>query len=98
MCNGFYEGRIESLEEQVERLQEQIAELRKKVHILNEANMKLENELGRFAEASKKVEHLQEQLAEANAIIKDMRPFIQGSMKRETFTRILRYEDKWGVK
>ena len=44
------------------------------------------------------VEKLQEQLKEANAIIEDMRPFIQGSMKRETFMRILRYEDKWGVK
>ena len=38
------------------------------------------------------------QLEEANAIIKDMRPFIQGSMKRETFARILNYEEKWGVK
>ena len=35
-------------------------ELEKKVHILNEANMKLENELGHFADLSKKVERLQE--------------------------------------
>lgn len=41
---------------------------------------------------------LQEQLNEANAIIEDMRPFIQASMSRQTFTRILNYEDKWGVK
>ena len=39
-----------------------------------------------------------EQLKEANAIIEDMRPFIQASMSRQTFTRILNYEDKWGVK
>lgn len=51
-----------------------------------------------LADASKTIERLQEQLNEANEVIKDMRPFIQGSMKRETFTRILRYEDKWGVK
>lgn len=47
---------------------------------------------------AKEIKRLQEQLKEANAIIKDMRPFIQGSMKRKTFTRILHYEDKWGVK
>ena len=41
---------------------------------------------------------LQEQLKEANAIIEDMRPFIQASMSRQTFTRILNYEDKCGVK
>jgi len=51
-----------------------------------------------FSQLVKKVECLQEQLKEANAIIEDMRPFIQGSMKRETFTRILHYENKWGVK
>lgn len=39
-------------------------ELEKKVHILNKANMTLENELGRFAEASKTIERLQEQLNE----------------------------------
>lgn len=44
------------------------------------------------------VKRLQEQLKEANAIIEDMRPFIQSSMSRQTFTRILNYEDKWGVK
>lgn len=79
-------------------LENQIADLSKKVHILNEANMKLENELGRFADLSKTIERLQEQLKEANAIIEDMRPFIQASMSRQTFTRILNYEDKWGVK
>lgn len=45
-----------------------------------------------------KVKKLQEQLNEANAIIEDMRPFIQASMSRQTFTRILNYEYKWGVK
>ena len=45
-------------------------ELEKKVHILNEANIKLENELGHFADLSKKVERLQEQLKEANEVIK----------------------------
>ena len=49
-------------------------------------------------ELAQQFKQLQEQLKEANAIIKDMRPFIQGSMKRETFTRILHYEEKWGVK
>lgn len=46
-------------------------ELEKKVHILNEANMKLENELWHFADLSKKVEHLQEQLkiAESTLVI-----------------------------
>lgn len=44
------------------------------------------------------IERLQEQLKEANAIIEDMRPFIQASMSRQTFTRILNYEDKCGVK
>lgn len=45
-------------------------ELEKKVHILNEANMKLENELGHFADLSKKVERLQEQLNEAREVVK----------------------------
>lgn len=44
------------------------------------------------------IERLQEQLKEANAIIKDMRSFIQGSMQRQTFMRIIHYENKWGVK
>lgn len=44
------------------------------------------------------ITRLQEQLKEANAIIADMRPFIQASMSRQAFTRILIYEDKWGVK
>lgn len=47
---------------------------------------------------NKKIEHLQEQLEEANAIIEDMRPFIQASMSRQTFTRILNYEEKWDIK
>lgn len=41
---------------------------------------------------------LKEQLEEANAIIKDMRPFIKSSMQRQTFMRIINYENKWGVK
>ena len=40
----------------------QIADLSKKVHILNEANMKLENELGQLADTSKTIERLKEQL------------------------------------
>lgn len=40
-------------------------ELEKKVHILNEANMKLENELGHFAEVNKKVKVLRELLEQA---------------------------------
>ena len=44
------------------------------------------------------LQELKEQLQEANAIIKDMRPFIQASISRQTFTRILNYENKWGVK
>ena len=47
-------------------------ELEKKVHILNEANMKLENELGHFADLSKKIERLQEQIYEANGIIGEL--------------------------
>lgn len=50
-------------------------ELAQKIHILNEANMKLENELGQFAEASKTIERLQEQLKYANKIIDDLLPF-----------------------
>jgi len=46
-------------------------ELEKKVHILNEANMKLENELGQFAEASKTIQRLQEQINEANELLLD---------------------------
>ena len=44
------------------------------------------------------INELKIQRKEANAIIEDMRPFIQASMSRQTFTRILNYEDKWGVK
>lgn len=36
--------------------------LAQKIHILNEANMKLKNELGQFAEDSKTIERLKEQL------------------------------------
>ena len=45
-------------------------ELEKKIHILNEANMKLENELGQVADVSKKVERLQERLEEAERFVK----------------------------
>ena len=58
-------------ESAIETYIERIKELEKKVHILNEANMKLENELGNFADLSKKVERLQEQIKEANECIKD---------------------------
>lgn len=40
-------------------------QLEKKVHILNEANMKLENELGHFAEVSKTIKVLRELLEQA---------------------------------
>lgn len=46
--------------------------LEKKVHILNEANMQLENELGHFADLSKKVERLQKQLHIATKALKDV--------------------------
>ena len=39
-------------------------ELEKKVHILNEANMKLENKLGHFANLSKKVKELEKRLSQ----------------------------------
>jgi len=48
--------------------------LEKKVHILNEANMKLENELGHFADLSKKVERLQKQLEIATKALKSFIP------------------------
>ena len=51
-----------------------------------------------YQELVERCHKLQEQLAEANAIIEYMRPFIQASMSRQTFTRILNYEDKWGKK
>lgn len=50
-------------------------ELEKKVHILNKANMKLENELGHFADLSKKVEHLQKQLRIAIKALDNCRGF-----------------------
>ena len=40
-------------------------ELEKKVHILNEANMTLENELGTFADAGKTIKVLRELLEQA---------------------------------
>ena len=54
---------------------DQNADLSKKVHILNEANMKLEDELGHFAEASKTIKRLQEQLNEANEVIERLRTY-----------------------
>jgi len=62
---------------------------------LTEKIVHIQYELDELFDEYKKI---QEQLKDANSIIKDMRPFIQGSMKRETFTRILHYEDKWGIK
>lgn len=44
----------------IERLKEQLEECKKKVHVLNEANMKLENMVGKLCE----------QLKEANEIVK----------------------------
>ena len=71
-------------------------ELEKKVHILNEANMKLENELGHFADLSKKVERLQEQLNEANELISLLFPL---SMNKErALERTAEYMEKWGEK
>ena len=49
-----------------DKIKNQIADLSKKVHILNEANMKLENELGQFAEASKTIERLKDRLDNAH--------------------------------
>ena len=63
-----------------------------------ELEVKLKKAYEQLEQQSIKVVELQEQLEDANAIIEDMRPFIQASMKRETFARILHYEDKWGVK
>lgn len=77
-------------------LENQIADLSKKVHILNEGNMKLENEIGRFADASKTIERLQEQLSEANRLIKwVVRTSWSGNQEEDDFDR---YCDKWGVK
>ena len=78
-------------------------ELEKKVHILNEANMKLENELGHFDDLSKKVEHLQEQLKEANEVIKDYDGFsveltTDGKYARNNPNSARLYLTKWGVK
>jgi len=50
-------------------------ELEKKVHILNEATMKLENELGQFADVSKKVKRLQKQLNIAKEALKYIKAF-----------------------
>ena len=67
-------------------------ELEKKVHILNEANMKLENELGHFADLSKKVERLQEQLKEANEVI------LLANCVVDAYDEIDKYLEKWGLK
>ena len=58
----------------------------------------IEKTNGVISKQKQQIERLQEQLKEANAIIKNMRPFIQGSMQRQTFMRIINYENKWGVK
>ena len=57
-------------------------ELEKKVHILNEANMKLENELGHFADLSKTIKRLQEQKQKVIALIKDGR-FVEALQELE---------------
>ena len=72
---------------EIERLQEQLKETQQELQIRINDN----------ADMYAKLCNVLMQLEEANAIIKDMRPFIQGSMKRETFTRILHYEEKWSV-
>ena len=69
-------------------------ELEKKVHILNEANMKLENELGHFADLSKKVERLQEQLKEANELLKSLTPLDRW----QDDSNVNSYLEKWSVK
>ena len=85
-------------------LENQIADLSKKVHILNEANMKLENELGQFADASKTIERLQEQINEANEIITDLSEYPPINIStRELSSALNRYNakkylEKWGVK
>lgn len=61
-CNETLLWENESLKNKVGKLQEQ----------LNEANMKLENELGNFDDLSKKVERLQKQLNEANKALKEV--------------------------
>ena len=71
-------------------------ELEKKVHILNEVNMKLENELGHFADLSKKVERLQEQLAEANELLNLYLP--KKRINSVCVKPINDYKTKWGVK
>ena len=77
-------------------------ELEKKVHILNESNMKLENELGHFADLSKKVGHLQKQLADANKTIDyyDKKDFhytlADGTVMGAEPAH--KYKIKWGVK
>ena len=78
-------------------------ELEKKVHILNEANMKLENEFGHFADLSKKVERLQEQVSEANEVIKECKRLIKRdgvlTSTEGAMNEILKdYLSKWGVK
>ena len=75
-------------------------ELEKKVHILNEANMKLENELGHLADLSKKVELLQEQLKEARHTIYCIAN-TDGSDCKTILETIIRdaklYLEKWGI-
>lgn len=74
-------------------------ELEKKVHILNEANMKLENELGHFADISKTIEHLQEQLKEANEVIKNMKLCTDDKYDYDCVAEDVDiYLEKWGVK
>lgn len=77
-------------------LENQIADLSKKVHILNEANMKLENEIGRFAEASKTIERLQEQIKEANEIIISFDKLV-GKLTGTVFQNVLDYYKKYNV-
>ena len=58
----------------------------------------LEGANKRNREYREQIERLQKQLDEANRIIEGLRPFIQGSNDRQTFMKILHYEEKWGVK
>lgn len=63
-------------------------ELEKKVHILNEANMKLENELGHFADVSKKVERLQKQLHIATKALEEYERCENGSYAHKALALI----------
>jgi len=63
-------------------------ELEKKVHILNEANMKLENELG----------HLQEQLHEANEVIRFYRDPLLFEDKYNSPFNAIKYLEKWDIR